>query len=79
MASDPSRSGWLDEFWTIILAAPFVLAFVPGAQDVVRTGFTILRDNVPPWYQAGMGVAVAWGFARDRLPSIVGRFARRGS
>lgn len=74
---NPSRSGWLDEFWSILLALPFLLAFVPVAQDVVSRGFLILRDDVPPWYQAGVGAAMAWAFARNSLPGIISKVFRR--
>lgn len=65
-----SRSGWLDEFWTFALVAPYLLAFVPGAQDAVSRGFAILTDAVPVWYQAGIAAAIAWGFGRKALLSL---------
>lgn len=65
-----SRSGWLDEFWTMFLALPVLLAFLPWTQPFVSMGFLILRDNVPVWYQAAFGAAVAWGFARKNLSGI---------
>lgn len=70
-----SRSGWLDEFWTFVLVAPYLLAFVPGAQDAVSRGFDILTWGVPVWYQAGIATAMAWGFGRKALLSL--RVSRR--
>lgn len=68
--------GWLDEFWAVLLAVPFILCFTPGLQDVARTGFFILGD-VPPWYQTGMGAALAFAFGRDRVAGALGRLIRR--
>lgn len=61
---------WLDEAWAGVLAVPFVLSFVPGAQDFVSRGFAILRDDAPGWYLAALGVAVAWGYGRKAAPGI---------
>lgn len=68
-----SRSGWLDEFWTILLALPFLMAFLPWTQDFVSRGFWVLGHAVPVWYQLAFGAAVAWGFARKSLLGVLGR------
>lgn len=77
MKSNGSRSGWLDEFWSLFLAMPVVLAFLPWTQGFVSMGFVILRDQVPGWYQACFGAAVSWGFARPKIGAIFGMIGRR--
>lgn len=71
------KGGWKDEFLTILLSFPFVLCFTPGLQDVAKTGFSILGD-VPPWYQTGMGAALAFAFGKDRVASVVDRILKTG-
>lgn len=68
---NPSRSGWLDEFWTLVLVLPYVLAFIPATQDTVSRGFVIMTASVPGWYQAGIATAIAWGFAMPRLQGLM--------
>lgn len=63
---------WKDEFWTLVLAAPFIGAFVPGLQDYVMKGFEYI-DNMPYWYQASIvGIIAAtfglrWYFSKKNL------------
>ncbi|WJS83890.1 hypothetical protein [Paracoccus sp. TOH] len=71
------RGKWQDDFWTVLLAAPFILCFTPGLQDVAEQGFVILSSSVPPWYQTGMGAALAWAFGKDRAAEIAGRIMGR--
>ena len=77
MTGNRSRSGWLDEFWSLFLAIPVVFAFLPWTQEFVSMGFVILRDNVPGWYQICFGTAVSWGFAKPKLAAMFGGFWRR--
>lgn len=77
MPGDKSRSGWLDEFWSLFLALPVLLAFLPWTQGFVSMGFIILRDNVPGWYQLAFGAAVSWGFAKPKLAALFSGFGRR--
>lgn len=73
-------NGWRDEFWTAVLALPFVLCFTPGLQDVAAKGFEILTESVPPWYQGGMGAALGLAFGHDRGAGVVRRIkAKIGS
>jgi hypothetical protein len=45
-----SQTSWKDEYWTIILSIPAVLAFFPGARDLVMDGFDTLMQ-MPVYYQ----------------------------
>lgn len=76
-ADDLARpASWLDEFWSVLIAVPAVLAFVPGVQDVVSRGFVILGQDAPGWYLAGLGAAVTWAFGRKTMPHLVEALAR---
>lgn len=62
------NSGWMDDFWTVVLALPVVLAFTPGAQDFVSRGFAIISTAAPGWYMSALGGAVAWAFGKRIMP-----------
>lgn len=61
-----SQSSWKDEFWTIVLAIPAVLAFLPFSQPWVLAGFEALIDT-PLWYQTMLGTAIAAAFGREQV------------
>ena len=65
-AAEGMRFSWKDEWFTLILSAPFVACFIPGLQDYVREGFNVLRTSTPEWYQ--------WAF----LGAIVASFGLKG-
>lgn len=44
------QSGWKDEFWTIVLAIPFIMCFIPGLDKYALRGFSVL-EATPDWYQ----------------------------
>lgn len=45
-----TQGSWKDELVTIVVLIPCVLAFVPGMEDVVKSGFERLAE-LPSWYQ----------------------------
>ena len=61
-----SQSSWKDEFWTIVLAIPLILCFVPSMASFVLEGFEVL-DNCPEWYVYSVGVAIAAAFGRNEV------------
>jgi hypothetical protein len=63
MASASHRS-WKDEFWTIILAIPMVLAFFPPAIPFLEDGFNIL-SQMPEWYGISIGLAISAAFGKN--------------
>ena len=57
---DGMKHSWKDEWFTIILSAPFIASFIPYTQPYVRDGFEFLTNNTPDWYQwAFLGAVVA--------------------
>ena len=70
-----SEHSWKDEFWTVILAVPLVLAFVPSLAPYVEQGFLVLRDSTPDWYKAALGVAIGAAFGVRKLTKIMAQRA----
>ena len=66
--SNERAQGWKDELALVVLVAPFIACFIPGAQDYVTAGFETLKNSTPDWYQylftGGMVAALGiqgWG------------------
>jgi hypothetical protein len=66
------ENSWKDEFWTIVLALPCILVFVPGMDRHILSGFQIL-DTLPEWYRYALGVAIAAAFGVRKLKDMVQR------
>jgi len=71
MAAQNAAKSWIDEFWTVILSLPLVMAFIPYLQPFVEQGFTSL-ETVPEWYRWSVLAAISFAFARKKLPNIAG-------
>ena len=56
-----SGTSWKDEWFTLLFSVPLVMAFVPEMVPVVKDGFTVL-ENMPEFYKAFLGAAVAASF-----------------
>ena len=56
-----SSSSWKDEFWTILIAIPIPLAFIPETREFVYEGFKAL-DQAPEWYLWAIGASVSASF-----------------
>lgn len=55
------NSSWKDEFWTILIATPVALVFIPGMDVHVLRGFEVL-GALPDWYRWALGVAIGSAF-----------------
>jgi len=56
-----SGTSWKDEWFTLLFSVPLVMAFVPEMVPVVKDGFNVL-ENMPEFYKAFLGAAVAASF-----------------
>lgn len=63
-----SGTSWKDEYLTLLFSIPLVLAFVPGADGLVKDGFAVLA-NTPSWYTYTISVIVGASFA---VRSVIG-------
>ncbi len=70
---EASAHSWKDEFWTILLAIPMIMAFIPGLTEYVAAGFRVLRDDTPEWYKAAVGVAIAAAFGVRQFSKLMSR------
>ena len=68
-----SRGSWKDEFWTLVLAAPLIMCFIPSATQYVERGFVVLSQSVPEWYIAAVGAAIAAAFGYRGINKIMNR------
>ena len=60
--AEGSKSSWKDEFWTIILAIPLVLCFIPSTVPYIKEGFVVL-ETMPDYYRLWLGMAIGAAFA----------------
>ena len=71
-AQDNAGKSWKDEWWTIIITAPLVMAFIPSLAPYVTEGFDALSD-VPDWYKAFAAASVAASFGIKKLADVWGK------
>ena len=60
-AQEDAKVSWKDEYLTILLTIPLILAFVPYTQQAVLNGFYTLQQT-PIWYLTLVGGVVASAF-----------------
>ena len=48
--AEATKNSWKDELVTIVFLIPCILAFIPGMEDIVKSGFERLNE-LPEWYQ----------------------------
>lgn len=68
-----SASSWKDEWLTILISIPLIMAFIPGMDEYLSVGFGVL-EKCPDWYQYLVGVVFAASFGIKKVTDI---FARR--
>lgn len=73
--AEASKSSWKDEWLTILISVPMIMAFIPGAEDIVKAGFENL-ESCPVWYQYLIGVVFAASFGIKKVTDI---FAARAA
>lgn len=59
-------SGWKDEYMTIVLSAPMILAFFPDMVPHIQAGFDAL-ETMPDWYKAGVALMISAAFGYQRF------------
>ncbi len=59
--AENGRYSLKDEFWTVILAVPLVLCFIPEMVPHIKAGFDAISD-MPDFYQYWLGVAILSSF-----------------
>lgn len=71
-------SSWKDEWFTVLLSIPLVLAFLPWdwAKEAVSRGFDNL-EKMPEWYAISLGLAIAASFGYRKLVDAVQAWRRK--
>ena len=67
--AEASKSSWKDEWLTILVSIPMIMAFIPGMKDEVMNGFDVLA-SCPEWYQYLIGVVFAASFGIKKVTDI---------
>lgn len=68
-----AQTSWKDEWFTILLSIPAVMAFIPGLAQYVGMGFDELA-KAPEWYLGAFGLAVAASFGmRSYAKKMIGK------
>lgn len=70
--AEASKGSWKDEWLTILISIPLIMAFVPGMDGVLNTGFDLL-EKCPDWYQYLVGVVFAASFGIKKVSDVFGR------
>jgi hypothetical protein len=75
-----SQTSWKDEFWTVLLAIPVVLAFSHfGEFDgpaIAKMGFAALEE-LPEWYQYTLVTVILASFGIRNKEAVAGIFKRK--
>lgn len=61
-----AATSWKDEYWTIVLSVPMIMAFFPGLAPFVQKGFNAI-NSTPDWYRYFVGVAVSAAFGFQQV------------
>ena len=64
--ADGAKSSWKDEWLTILVSIPMVMAFIPGCEHYVKEGFRVLSE-MPSWYQYLVGATFAAAYGMKTL------------
>lgn len=68
LMSEGSHTSWKDEYWTIVLSIPAIMAFIPSMQIYVHEGFEAL-EKAPDWYMWCLITAIGASFGLRALKS----------
>lgn len=56
-----SAHSWKDEFLTVIFCIPLCMSFIPGCEEIVKSGFDNL-EKTPDWYRYSLGIIISASF-----------------
>ena len=67
--AEASNKSWKDEWLTILVSIPLILAFT-GHEDIVMKGFTAL-EAMPDFYKTAVGVVFAASFGIQSIKNMM--------
>ncbi len=69
--AEASKGSWKDEWLTLLVSIPLVLAFIPGMDIYVMDGFAVLA-KMPEWYQYTIGLVFSASFGVKGAMRLIG-------
>lgn len=70
--AEAAKGSWKDEWLTLLVSVPLIMAFIPGTHETLTNGFAVL-ESCPEWYQILVGVVFAASFGIKKIHDIVVR------
>lgn len=70
--AEASKGSWKDEWLTLLVSIPLVMAFIPGMDVYVLKGFEVLAQ-MPDWYQWTVGLVFAASFGVKKAMGLIGK------
>ncbi|CAH9012361.1 TMhelix containing protein [Vibrio phage 416E50-1] len=70
--AEAGKNSWKDEWLTILVSIPLVMAFIPDMDVYVEAGFEVL-DGMPEWYQYTVGLVFAASFGVKGALKVIGK------
>lgn len=70
--AEASKGSWKDEWLTILISIPMIMAFIPGMSGYLKEGFDVL-ESCPDWYQYLVGVVFAASFGIRKVTDVFAR------
>lgn len=67
--AEGAQKSWKDEWLTILVSIPLILAFT-GHEDVVQRGFEAL-ESMPDYYKTAVGVVFAASFGLQSVTKLM--------
>tara|TARA_R100001163_G_scaffold65100_1_gene61120 strand:+ start:4860 stop:5204 length:345 start_codon:yes stop_codon:yes gene_type:complete len=64
--AESTKGSWKDEVITIAVLTPCILSFIPGMEEIVKSGFERLSE-LPDWYQNILYVTILAGLGLKGL------------
>ena len=66
MAKNMNNS-WSDEIWTVAIVFIMFLCFVPFMQPYIQSGFQVLKNDTPEWFQYAVFASLAGSYGLKTL------------
>lgn len=70
--AEASKASWKDEWLTLLVSIPMIMAFIPSLKEEVLAGFEVLGE-CPEWYQVLIGVVFAASFGIKKVTDLLVR------
>lgn len=70
--AEASKGSWKDEWLTLLVSIPLILAFIPGMDVYVMAGFSVLA-KMPEWYQYTIGLVFSASFGVKGAMKLIGK------